>query len=186
MAHLWRAPVRAWRCRACKYVTRLPVATCRPSPSLALPPVTDLLSNLAPQTDEEHAKTKLAAERFLADPAQGPRLQDALIAYDREHDSYIEEFWYESYLGQTESVRRRGERVSAGRLWGLMAARCRDLADTLPPCCCASHSPTRSSCRSTPSSSSRNRRRPRRRLRRRHRRRPDRRQRRSSRPTTSS
>jgi carnitine O-acetyltransferase len=137
MADLWRAPVRAWRCRACKYVTRLPVATCRPSPCLAVSPETDLLSNLAPQTDEEHAKTKLAAERFLADPAQGPRLQDALIAYDREHDSYIEEFWYESYLGQTESVRRRGEQVSAGRLWGPMAARCRDLADTLPPCCCA-------------------------------------------------
>lgn len=65
-----------------------------------------IISGTLTQTEEEHAKTKLAAERFLTDPAQGPRLQEALIAYDRQHDSYIEEFWYESYLGQTESVRR--------------------------------------------------------------------------------
>lgn len=76
-------------------------------PPLRPPRLADLAARLPArprQSDEEHTRTKLAAERFLADPAQGPRLQQLLVAYDRERDSYIEEFWYESYLGQTESV----------------------------------------------------------------------------------
>ncbi|KAL7414063.1 acyltransferase ChoActase/COT/CPT [Mrakia frigida] len=56
------------------------------------------------QDPEEHAVTAEAVKLFLSDPEQGPRLQEKLLKYDEGVASYIEEFWYESYLGQTESV----------------------------------------------------------------------------------
>lgn len=56
------------------------------------------------QDPDEHAVTAEAVKTFLSDPDQGPRLQEKLISYSEGVASYIEEFWYESYLGQTESV----------------------------------------------------------------------------------
>lgn len=57
------------------------------------------------QDDDEHLQTSLAVNKFLTDPSQGPRLQQKLEEYNEGVESYIEEWWYESYLSQTESVR---------------------------------------------------------------------------------
>ncbi|KAH8089167.1 acyltransferase ChoActase/COT/CPT [Filobasidium floriforme] len=54
------------------------------------------------QDHDEHEKTKKIVEAFLQQ--EGPKWQEKLIAYDKTVDSYIEEFWYESYLQFQESV----------------------------------------------------------------------------------
>ncbi|PPR07072.1 hypothetical protein CVT24_010973 [Panaeolus cyanescens] len=54
------------------------------------------------QDEKEHAATKAAVEEFLAN--DGPKLHEALLEYSRDRDSYIEEFWYESYLSHSDPV----------------------------------------------------------------------------------
>ncbi|EJD46993.1 acyltransferase ChoActase/COT/CPT [Auricularia subglabra TFB-10046 SS5] len=76
-------------------------------PKLPVPPLGDTLKRYlralrALQDDREHEQTKRAVEEFLND--EGPRIQEQLIAYAKDKDSYIEEFWYESYLSHSDPV----------------------------------------------------------------------------------
>ncbi|MCJ1363958.1 hypothetical protein MMC16_003067 [Acarospora aff. strigata] len=48
------------------------------------------------QTAREHSDTKAAVEEFLK--SDGPELQDRLKKYATGKTSYIEQFWYDSYL----------------------------------------------------------------------------------------
>lgn len=48
------------------------------------------------QTGREHADTKAAVEEFVK--AEGPQLQERLKKYATGKSSYIEQFWYDSYL----------------------------------------------------------------------------------------
>ncbi|WFD36414.1 carnitine O-acetyltransferase [Malassezia cuniculi] len=54
------------------------------------------------QTPEEHARTTEIVNKFLAE--EGPKLQADLVEYDKTHESYVEEFWEDSYLNGNESV----------------------------------------------------------------------------------
>ncbi|KAK9364762.1 hypothetical protein V1509DRAFT_635351 [Lipomyces kononenkoae] len=68
---------------------------------LPLPPLEDCiqryLSVVKPlQTAREFEETRIAAEEFLT--KQGPDLQAKLQAYASTRSSYIEQFWYDSYL----------------------------------------------------------------------------------------
>ncbi|KAJ8655847.1 hypothetical protein O0I10_008511 [Lichtheimia ornata] len=61
------------------------------------------LSALKPlQSEEEHEKSRAAAESFLNH--EGPSLQEELKEYAADKQSYIEEFWYDSYLQTTDPV----------------------------------------------------------------------------------
>jgi hypothetical protein len=76
-------------------------------PRLPVPPLEDTLKRYlrslrALQDDAEHDKTKAAVEQFLAE--EGPRIQEKLVEYAKDKDSYIEEFWYESYLAHSDPV----------------------------------------------------------------------------------
>lgn len=48
------------------------------------------------QTPKEHAETREAVQKFLE--TQGPMLQEKLVEYSKDRASYIEQFWYDSYL----------------------------------------------------------------------------------------
>ncbi|AEO61698.1 hypothetical protein MYCTH_2312115 [Thermothelomyces thermophilus ATCC 42464] len=48
------------------------------------------------QSPREHAETKRAVESFLKN--EGPELQEKLKKYAEARTSYIEQFWYDSYL----------------------------------------------------------------------------------------
>ncbi|KAG6855499.1 hypothetical protein H0H87_001986 [Tephrocybe sp. NHM501043] len=54
------------------------------------------------QDEEEHFKTKESVRDFLEN--EGPRIQEKLREWASQKDSYIEEFWYESYLSFTDPV----------------------------------------------------------------------------------
>ncbi|KZT65330.1 acyltransferase ChoActase/COT/CPT [Daedalea quercina L-15889] len=54
------------------------------------------------QDQKEHAKTKVAVEDFLRN--DGPKWQERLAKYAEDKASYIEEFWYESYLSHSDPV----------------------------------------------------------------------------------
>lgn len=54
------------------------------------------------QTPEQHAQTKEVVHRFLQH--DGPQMQRALEEYAAHKNSYIEEFWDDSYLLGNESV----------------------------------------------------------------------------------
>ncbi|KAG8925049.1 hypothetical protein FRC02_009961, partial [Tulasnella sp. 418] len=54
------------------------------------------------QDPVEHENTKRAVEEFLK--GDGPRIQEKLKAYAADKASYIEEFWYESYLNHSDPV----------------------------------------------------------------------------------
>lgn len=102
-------------------------------PKLPIPPLEDTCSRYLRaleglQDPAEHARTKAVVEEFLK--SEGPRLQEKLKAYaadkarcvnrspdlkgvilaDKLHplaaspSSYIEEFWYESYLSHSDPV----------------------------------------------------------------------------------
>ncbi|KAH8824225.1 acyltransferase ChoActase/COT/CPT [Flagelloscypha sp. PMI_526] len=78
-------------------------------PKLPIPPLEDtcrryLTALEALQDPEEHAQTKTCVDEFLRDPSQGPRIQARLQEYAKDRDSYIEEFWYESYLHSSDPV----------------------------------------------------------------------------------
>ncbi|KAG4035687.1 hypothetical protein MFRU_001g04550 [Monilinia fructicola] len=70
-------------------------------PKLPIPELgstmTKYLAALKPlQTPREHAETKQAVEDFLRN--DGPELHDRLKKYATGKTSYIEQFWYDSYL----------------------------------------------------------------------------------------
>ncbi|KAF9043985.1 acyltransferase ChoActase/COT/CPT [Panaeolus papilionaceus] len=76
-------------------------------PNLPIPSLEDTCKRYlraleALQDEKEHAATKAAVEEFLAN--DGPKLHQALLEYARNRDSYIEEFWYESYLSHSDPV----------------------------------------------------------------------------------
>ncbi|OBZ84040.1 putative mitochondrial carnitine O-acetyltransferase [Choanephora cucurbitarum] len=61
------------------------------------------LSVLKPlQSPKEHEETTLAVQEFLNQ--EGPLLQAKLQTYATDKSSYIEEFWYDSYLRYTDPV----------------------------------------------------------------------------------
>lgn len=54
------------------------------------------------QSPKEHAETQDAVEKFLSTNAQF--LQERLIEYSKSRSSYIEQFWYDSYLSYDSPV----------------------------------------------------------------------------------
>ncbi|ORX48839.1 acyltransferase ChoActase/COT/CPT [Hesseltinella vesiculosa] len=76
-------------------------------PKLPIPDLNDTatryLSALKPlQSEQEHEKTKTSVKAFLEQ--EGPNLQEKLQTYATDKSSYIEEFWYDSYLQYTDPV----------------------------------------------------------------------------------
>ncbi|KAG2021252.1 carnitine acetyl transferase [Coprinopsis cinerea AmutBmut pab1-1] len=76
-------------------------------PKLPIPPLEDtckryLRALVALQDPEEHEATKTAVKDFLEN--EGPVIQQKLIDWAKTKDSYIEEFWYESYLSHSDPV----------------------------------------------------------------------------------
>ncbi|CAO3635783.1 unnamed protein product [Cunninghamella echinulata] len=76
-------------------------------PKLPIPNLKDTtdryLSALQPlQTTQGHERTKEAVNQFLEN--EGPILQEKLQSYATTKSSYIEEFWYDSYLQHSDSV----------------------------------------------------------------------------------
>lgn len=54
------------------------------------------------QDEKEHALTKAAVNDFLQN--HGPKIQEKLKEWAKNKPSYIEEFWYESYLSHSDPV----------------------------------------------------------------------------------
>ncbi|CAN6661886.1 putative mitochondrial carnitine O-acetyltransferase [Trichomonascus vanleenenianus] len=54
------------------------------------------------QSARDHAQTEEAVRKFLQGP--GPQLQEKLIEYASSKSSYIEQFWYDSYLNYDNPV----------------------------------------------------------------------------------
>ncbi|KAJ2929849.1 hypothetical protein H1R20_g7245, partial [Candolleomyces eurysporus] len=76
-------------------------------PHLPIPPLEDTCKRYlkaleALQDDYEHEETKRAVQDFLEH--DGPRIQQELVEWAETKDSYIEEFWYESYLSHSDPV----------------------------------------------------------------------------------
>ncbi|RDB19388.1 putative mitochondrial carnitine O-acetyltransferase [Hypsizygus marmoreus] len=76
-------------------------------PKLPIPPLEDTCRRYvraleALQDEREHALTKEAVEDFLKN--DGPKIQQKLQEWAKTKDSYIEDFWYESYLSHTDPV----------------------------------------------------------------------------------
>ncbi|TBU24489.1 acyltransferase ChoActase/COT/CPT [Dichomitus squalens] len=76
-------------------------------PKLPIPPLEDTCKRYLRaleglQDPKEHEETKRAVEEFLKH--DGPRAQERLKQYARDKASYIEEFWYESYLSHSDPV----------------------------------------------------------------------------------
>ncbi|RDX41798.1 acyltransferase ChoActase/COT/CPT [Lentinus brumalis] len=76
-------------------------------PKLPIPPLEEtcaryLKSLEGLQDPREHAETRRAVEEFLHH--DGPRIQEKLKEYAKDKASYIEEFWYESYLSHSDPV----------------------------------------------------------------------------------
>ncbi|KAK8846597.1 hypothetical protein IAR55_005683 [Kwoniella newhampshirensis] len=77
-------------------------------PKLPIPPLKDTLERYTRaleglQDNKEHERTKDVVRHFL-EGGEGEEWQRRLEEYARERDSYIEEFWYESYLSHSDSV----------------------------------------------------------------------------------
>ncbi|KAF9528240.1 carnitine acetyl transferase [Crepidotus variabilis] len=76
-------------------------------PKLPIPPLEDtcnryLRALAALQDEKEHEATKAVVQEFLKD--EGPKLHEMLKEYAEDKASYIEEFWYESYLSHSDPV----------------------------------------------------------------------------------
>ncbi|PFH53536.1 hypothetical protein AMATHDRAFT_1190 [Amanita thiersii Skay4041] len=76
-------------------------------PKLPIPPLQDtcnryLMALRGLQDEHEHAITRAAVQDFLEN--DGPGIQDKLKEYAKDKASYIEEFWYESYLSHSDPV----------------------------------------------------------------------------------
>lgn len=77
-------------------------------PKLPLPKLEDTCKRYlraleALQDEEEHERTKGVVKGFL-ESGEGDKWQNKLEEYNSGVDSYIEEFWYESYLSFQDSV----------------------------------------------------------------------------------
>jgi len=77
-------------------------------PKLPLPKLEDTCKRYlraleALQDEEEHERTKGVVKDFL-ESGEGEKWQKKLEEYNGGVDSYIEEFWYESYLSFQDSV----------------------------------------------------------------------------------
>ncbi|KAL0083511.1 acyltransferase ChoActase/COT/CPT [Phycomyces blakesleeanus] len=76
-------------------------------PKLPIPELKDTLAryltSIQPlQSVEEHERSKVAVKDFLEN--DGPKLQSKLLTYATDKSSYIEEFWYDSYLQHSDPV----------------------------------------------------------------------------------
>ncbi|PBK92163.1 acyltransferase ChoActase/COT/CPT [Armillaria gallica] len=76
-------------------------------PKLPIPPLEDTCQRYLKaleglQDPREHEQTKLAVQDFL--DKDGPHIQEKLRSWAKNKDSYIEDFWYESYLSHTDPV----------------------------------------------------------------------------------
>ncbi|KAM5531138.1 hypothetical protein V8D89_015205 [Ganoderma adspersum] len=76
-------------------------------PKLPIPPLEEtcrryLRALEGLQDPKEHEETKRAVDDFLQH--DGPRVQERLKEYAKDKASYIEEFWYESYLSHSDPV----------------------------------------------------------------------------------
>ncbi|KAF4604357.1 hypothetical protein EYR40_001536 [Pleurotus pulmonarius] len=74
---------------------------------LPIPPLEDTCNRYlralsALQDPHEHAQTAEAVEDFLKH--DGPKIQGKLIEWAKDKPSYIEDFWYESYLSHSDPV----------------------------------------------------------------------------------
>lgn len=77
-------------------------------PKLPLPKIEDSCKRYLDaleglQDEDEHKKTKTVVKEFL-ESGEGAKWQKKLEEYNEGVDSYIEEFWYESYLSHSDSV----------------------------------------------------------------------------------
>ncbi|KAJ9111371.1 hypothetical protein QFC19_001139 [Naganishia cerealis] len=78
-------------------------------PKLPVPPLKDtceryLTALKGLQDEEEHEKTKKIVAEFCKPGGEGEKWQTKLEEYNKSAKSYVEEFWYESYLQFQESV----------------------------------------------------------------------------------
>ncbi|KAF9446565.1 acyltransferase ChoActase/COT/CPT [Macrolepiota fuliginosa MF-IS2] len=76
-------------------------------PKLPIPPLEDTCKRYlkaleALQDKREHETTKAAVQEFLE--TDGPRIHQKLIEWAKDKASFIEEFWYESYLSHSDPV----------------------------------------------------------------------------------
>ncbi|KDQ50285.1 hypothetical protein JAAARDRAFT_42285 [Jaapia argillacea MUCL 33604] len=76
-------------------------------PKLPIPPLEDTCRRYLQaleglQDPREHEHTKKVVEEFLK--GEGPKIQERLKAWAANKDSYIEDFWYESYLMHSDPV----------------------------------------------------------------------------------
>lgn len=76
-------------------------------PHLPIPPLEDTCKRYLRaleglQDEHEHEETKQAVKDFLEN--EGPRIQKKLVEWAKTKDSYIEDFWYESYLSHSDPV----------------------------------------------------------------------------------
>ncbi|KAI5475688.1 carnitine O-acetyltransferase [Pseudohyphozyma bogoriensis] len=79
----------------------------RQLPHLPVPPLEDTMKRYLRaleglQSPAEHAKTQAVVKDFLA--KDGPALHQKLVDYASTRDSFIEEWWTESYLSHADSV----------------------------------------------------------------------------------
>ncbi|WVO15695.1 hypothetical protein L204_103356 [Cryptococcus depauperatus] len=77
-------------------------------PKLPIPPLKDTCERYLKaleglQEPKEHSKTIEVVREFVED-GEGEKWQQKLIEYSQDKASYIEEFWYESYLSHSDSV----------------------------------------------------------------------------------
>lgn len=73
-----------------------------PVPSLEESCKKYLVSLESLQTPEQHAQTKRVVAEFLQN--EGPQMQQELLEYAKTQNSYVEEFWDDSYLLGNDSV----------------------------------------------------------------------------------
>nr|GAT52991.1 predicted protein [Mycena chlorophos] len=78
-------------------------------PKLPIPSLQDtcrryLTALKALQNEHEHEMTQAAVADFLKPGGEGEKIQEVLVKWAETRDSYIEEFWYESYLSHTDPV----------------------------------------------------------------------------------
>ncbi|KAF8162700.1 acyltransferase ChoActase/COT/CPT [Crassisporium funariophilum] len=76
-------------------------------PKLPIPPLEETCARYlkaleALQDEKEHETTKAAVQEFLE--GAGPLMHEKLKEYAKDKASYIEEFWYESYLSHSDPV----------------------------------------------------------------------------------
>ncbi|TFK32615.1 acyltransferase ChoActase/COT/CPT [Crucibulum laeve] len=76
-------------------------------PKLPIPPLEETCKRYLRaleglQDKKEHEQTQKAVNEFLQ--TDGPKIHAKLLEWAKDKDSYIEEFWYESYLSHSDPV----------------------------------------------------------------------------------